>query len=302
MSKLSDKIRSKQEDVLLQLENSPSESEEEGKLFYSFEYFPPKTEVGLKNLYEVLKKMVKINPLWIDVTWGAGGSTADATFSICEDIVKKFDADVMMHLTCTNMEVAIIDEVLQNCQKAGIRNILALRGDPPAGQAWKQVEGGFSQAADLVAYIRRGYGDYFCIGAKVAAGADLVVTQLFYSTDLFVDYSYAGFKRMTDLCKTFVPEYITTALEDIKDDAEKVKAFGVQLAVDMCKAINKECGPHKERENGVFGLHFYTLNSDVSTLDILKRLGMVEEGDLAAEEEKISTPLTPLVTVFNNIA
>ena len=70
MSKLSDKIRSKQEDVLLQLENSPSESEEEGKLFYSFEYFPPKTEVGLKNLYEVLKKMVKINPLWIDVTWG----------------------------------------------------------------------------------------------------------------------------------------------------------------------------------------------------------------------------------------
>ena len=81
-----------------------------------------------------------------------------------------------------------------------------------------------------------------------------------------------------------------------------MKAFGVQLAVDMCKAINKECGPHKERENGVFGLHFYTLNSEVSTLDILKRLGMVEEGDWAAEEEKISTPSTPLVTVFYNIA
>ena len=168
MSKLSDKIRSKQEDVLQQLEKSPSTSEEGRKLFFSFEYFPPKTEVGLTNLYEVLKKMVNTNPLWIDVTWGrmnffmflsiffaltfyfitdttinkmvsefhlvvifyillstywylpsfvfnpfkgAGGSTADATFSICEDIVKKFDADVMMHLTCTNMEVAIIDEV-----------------------------------------------------------------------------------------------------------------------------------------------------------------------------------------------
>jgi len=69
MSKLSDKIRSKQEDVLQKLENSPSPSEE-GKLFYSFEYFPPKTEVGVTNLYEVLKKMVKLNPLWIDVTWG----------------------------------------------------------------------------------------------------------------------------------------------------------------------------------------------------------------------------------------
>ena len=69
MSKLSDKIRSKQEEVLLQLENSPSQTGE-GTLFYSFEYFPPKTEVGLKNLYEVLRKMVKINPLWIDVTWG----------------------------------------------------------------------------------------------------------------------------------------------------------------------------------------------------------------------------------------
>ena len=85
--------------------------------------------------------------------------------------------------------------------------------------------------------------------------------------------------------------------------SSQVKAFGVQLAVDMCKAINKECGPRKEGENGVFGLHFYTLNSEVSTLDILKRLGMVEEGDWAAEEEeKISTPSTPLVTVFNTIA
>jgi len=75
----------------------------------------------------------------------------------------------------------------------------------------------------------------------------------------------------------------------------------VQLAVDMCKAINKECGPHKERELGVFGLHFYTLNSDVAVLEILKKLGMVE-GDWATEEEKNSAPSPPLVTVFNSIA
>ena len=78
--------------------------------------------------------------------------------------MKKFGADVMMHLTCTNMEVSIINEVLEKCKKSGIRNILALRGDPPAGQEWKKIEGGFSNAVDLVKYIRNLYGDYFCIG------------------------------------------------------------------------------------------------------------------------------------------
>ena len=268
----------------------------------------------------------------------------------------------MMHLTCTNMEVRIIDEVLLKCKEAGIRNILALRGDPPAGQDWKKIEGGFSNAVDLVKYIRSCYGDYFCIGvagypeghvdckgiladtingaihlnlryirigdleldiqhlkAKVAAGADLIVTQLFYSTDLFVDFvkrcrsaditvpifpgimpiqSYAGFKRMTELCKTFVPEALSSALEAVKDDPDQVRAFGIQLATDMCRQIQEQCGPKKMGKEGVFGLHFYTLNSEVAVLEILKRLGLTEEEESEVPSPSAETP----ITVFTNIA
>eukprot|EP00597_Dinobryon_sp_UTEXLB2267_P004201 CAMPEP_0170065062 /NCGR_PEP_ID=MMETSP0019_2-20121128/5295_1 /TAXON_ID=98059 /ORGANISM="Dinobryon sp., Strain UTEXLB2267" /LENGTH=292 /DNA_ID=CAMNT_0010271847 /DNA_START=376 /DNA_END=1254 /DNA_ORIENTATION=+ len=292
--------------------------------------------------------MIQKNPVWVDVTWGAGGSTADSTFTICEDIVKKFGADVMMHLTCTNMEVSIINEVLEKCKKAGIRNILALRGDPPAGQEWKKIEGGFANAVDLVKYIRKLYGDYFCIGvagypeghvdcngdlvldmehlkAKVDAGADLIVTQLFYSTDLFVDYvkrcraagvkvpifpgimpiqSYAGFKRMTELCKTYVPPSLLDALEPIKDDADKVKAFGVELSKTMCEAIRAQCGPQAMGADGVFGLHFYTLNSDVAVMQILQRLGMIDAEDEEKEAEQLSPAdvSAPPVTVFTAIA
>jgi methylenetetrahydrofolate reductase (NADPH) len=153
-----------------------------------------------------------------------------------------------------------IDVALKEAKAAGIQNILALRGDPPRGQEeWTKIETGFSYAADLVKYIRQEYGDYFCIGVaaypeghielenkemdliylreKVQAGADYIVTQLFYDTDLYLDWlkkvreigidlpvlpgimpimSYGGFKRMTTLCKTKVPSNILKDLEPIK--------------------------------------------------------------------------------------
>jgi len=153
-----------------------------------------------------------------------------------------------------------IDVALSEAKNAGIQNILALRGDPPRGQEnWTKCETGFSYAADLVSYIRKEYGDYFCIGvagypeghidnpdkeadllnlkAKVDAGADYIITQLFYDVDLYLEWvkrardvgitipiipgimpiqSYGGFKRMTSLCKTFVPNWILEELEPIK--------------------------------------------------------------------------------------
>merc|ERR1719158_731970 len=234
--------------------------------------------------------------MWIDVTWGAGGSTADKTLEICIHALKYSGLNVMMHLTCTNMPKESLKEALQICKDNGIRNILALRGDPPAGinkGEWKQVEGGFAYATDLVKYIRAEFGDYFCIGVagypeghleatsfdddmkhlkeKCEAGADLIVTQLFYDNDEFLAYvdkvkkmgidipvlpgimpiqSYGGFSRMTSLCKTKVPSYITDALEPVKDDEEKVKDTGVEIAVRQCREL---------LEKGTPGLHFYTL-------------------------------------------
>jgi len=305
MAKITDKIKKFQEEN----PNTP---------YFSFEFFPPKTDLGVVNLYERFDRMAALNPMWVDVTWGAGGSTADKTMEICVNALQYHGLDVMMHLTCTNMPKEKLQEALQQCKDHGIRNILALRGDPPAGinkGEWKQVEGGFAHATDLIAHIKKEFGDWFCIGCagypenhmestskeddlkymkmKVDAGADLVVTQLFYDNQEFLNFvkacrlqgitvpilpgimpiqSYAGFKKMTELCKTKVPPHISEALEKVKDDESKVKDYGVECGVEMCKEL---------LANGVPGLHFYTLNLESAVLRIIDGLKIRPENKAA---------------------
>merc|ERR1719261_337603 len=252
--------------------------------------------------------------MWIDVTWGAGGSTADTTLSLCETAMDVTGLDVLMHLTCTNVTIDTTRQVLQRCKEKGLCNILALRGDPPANATeWTATEGGFAHAVDLVRFIRKEFGDFFCIGVaaypeghidaesfdkdlqyykeKVEAGADFGVTQLFYDTNLYFEFlkkshalgvpksfnvfpgimpiqSYAGFRRMTGLCKTFVPKAIDEALELIKDNENAVKEYGIEQAVDMCKELMKGGAP---------GLHLYTLNLEKSATAICEKLGLVDE-------------------------
>merc|ERR1719473_1830196 len=103
--------------------------------------------------------------MWIDVTWGAGGSTAETTQLLCETAMDVTGLDVLMHLTCTNVTIEETRAVLQRCKDKGLCNILALRGDPPKDQEkWQATEGGFAYAVDLVRFIRKEFGDYFCIG------------------------------------------------------------------------------------------------------------------------------------------
>ena len=226
-----------------------------------------------------------------------------------------------MHLTCTNMPVEKLEAALQQCKQAGIRNILALRGDPPHGEEkFTQVEGGFSCALDLVKYIREKHGDYFgiCVSGypeahpdqivedpeemkikywedieylkkKVEAGADFIITQLFYDVDLFLKFvvdcksagitapilpgimpimNYGGFKRMTSFCKTFVPEHVSDVLETIKDNDAAIKAYGISLGTQMCQRL---------LDSGVPGVHMYTLNLDKSAVGILKNVGLISE-------------------------
>ena len=136
----------------------------EHKLFYSFEYFPPKTREGVSNLFDRLDRMSLLEPLFMDITWGAGGSTSELSLEISSKATQMGN-DVMMHLTCTDMSKSQIKHVLQQCQKNGIRNILALRGDPPKGaEVWEKCLDGFSYAIDLVKYIREEFGNEFCIG------------------------------------------------------------------------------------------------------------------------------------------
>lgn len=282
-------------------------AKKEQRLFFSFEYFPPKTPSGVRNLYARLDTMANLGPIWIDVTWGAGGSTADKTLEICLAAQNFTGLDTMMHLTCTNVNREKIETTLEEAKKGGIRNILALRGDPPRGEQINYELTEFKHAIDLVKFIKEKYGDYFgiCVAgypeghpdgesyekdlqylkAKVEAGADFIITQLFYDVDLFIKFvkdcraigidcpiipgmmpiqTYAGFKRMTTLCKTFVPEEINKALEPLKNDDAAVKEYGVTLCVEMCQKL-LACGQ-------VPGLHFYTLNLEKSVSKILCQL------------------------------
>lgn len=233
-----------------------------------------------------------------------------------------------MHLTCTNMPVEKLEAALQQCKAAGIQNILALRGDPPHGEDhFTQVEGGFGCALDLIKYIRDKHGDYFgiCVSGypeahpdkivddpeqmkknywadidylkkKIDAGADFVVTQLFYDADAYLQFvvdcrsvgitvpilpgimpiiSYNGFKRMTAFCKTRIPRHISDTLEAIKDNDDAVKAYGVSLATMICERL---------LASGVPGLHMYTMNLDRSSVGILRSVKLLpEENGIAVD-------------------
>ncbi|PWA69450.1 methylenetetrahydrofolate reductase 1 [Artemisia annua] len=299
-----------------------------GKVVFSFEFFPPKSEEGVENLFERMERMVAHDPTFCDITWGAGGSTAELTLEIARRMQNMVCVETMMHLTCTNMPVEKIDHALESIKKDGIQNVLALRGDPPRGQdKFVQIQGGFACALDLVEHIRKSYGDYFGIAVagypeahpeviesnglatpeayqkdleylkrKVDAGAEVIVTQLFYDVDNFLKFvndcrqigitcpivpgimpinNYNGFIRMTGFCKTRIPAEITAALESIKDNEEAVRAYGIHQGTEMCKKI---------MASGIKTLHLYTLNNEKSALAILTSLGLISEA-------KVSRPL-----------
>jgi methylenetetrahydrofolate reductase (NADPH) len=110
--------------------------------FFSFEFFPPKTDAGVENLYSRMDRMTSLQPIFVDITWGAGGSTKDLTIAICEHSQKFFGVDALMHLTCTNLSIDDIKVILSQAKESGIQNILALRGDPPKGAvSWEPIAG-----------------------------------------------------------------------------------------------------------------------------------------------------------------
>eukprot|EP00930_Biecheleria_cincta_P089043 TRINITY_DN78308_c0_g1_i1.p1 TRINITY_DN78308_c0_g1~~TRINITY_DN78308_c0_g1_i1.p1 ORF type:complete len:315 (-),score=50.82 TRINITY_DN78308_c0_g1_i1:260-1147(-) len=276
-----------------------------GKPFFSLEYFPPRTTKSSAALYGRLDHIAALKPLWIDVTWAAGGrGGGGCTEQLCWEAAKH-GLDVMMHLTCRGICRSVLEETLRRCQAHGIRNIMALRGDAPASDA---VSGEFEHAVDLVAFIKEEFGDYFCIAVagypevhseaasksedlkylkeKVDAGADLVVTQFFFDNESFFTFqemasshgvcvpivpgimpvrSYRSFKRITKLAGSVVPSAIDAELHC--REGQDLKEYGVQLAVTMCRDLVA---------NGVPGLHFYTLNNEESALRVLNELGLVE--------------------------
>jgi methylenetetrahydrofolate reductase (NADPH) len=275
----------------------------------SFEYFPPKSaEAEEKLLRETTPGLKALGPAFISVTYGAGGSTRDNTLRIVNSIRRDHGIDAMPHLTCVGHTQADLLGIMKEAESSGIENVLALRGDPPKGQAeFQAVEGGFRYAVDLIRFLK-GLNTPFCVGAacypeghiesahkhddwdvsaaKVEAGAEFLITQLFYDWSHFLDMEdylrnkrgvkvpiipgilpFLGaeqIKRFTSLCGARLPQPIVRKLEKYGNDDESVR----QLGVEVCTAVCERLLPR------VAGFHFYCLNRVQSCSEVVRNLGL----------------------------
>jgi methylenetetrahydrofolate reductase (NADPH) len=275
----------------------------------SFEFFPPKTEEGDRNLLEkTIPALMPLKPDFCSVTYGAGGSTRDKTLNIVENIQRQHGLTAMSHLTCVNSTKDQLHEVLLDARRRGIKNILALRGDPPGGIGeFQKIPGGFEFSRELVEFIKEVGGfsigtagfpeghiackegklvDWQRLKQKIDAGADFVITQLFFDNDDFFalrDYlakagvkiplvpgmlpilSASQIKKFTTLCGARIPAQMMAKLEAYGEDDPGVTAYGIDYATRQCEELLRE---------GVEGLHFYTLNKAYSTTEVVKNLNL----------------------------
>lgn len=274
----------------------------------SFEFFPPKTAEGVETLYRTVEELRPCRPSFVSVTYGAGGSTRDRTLELVARIQRELGIVTMAHLTCVGSTRAEIGEVLRRLHGSGIRNVLALRGDPPQGQAtFQPVAGGFRYASELVAFIRDSGLD-FCVGAacypeghvetrdleadlahlvtKVRAGADFLVSQLFFD-----NADYQAFGRRARSAGIDVP--IVPGLMPITN-VSQVERFtsmcGSRIPQELRRRLKiVEADPaavvatgvqwsvdqgRALLEAGAPGLHFYTLNRSSATLAVHAALGL----------------------------
>jgi len=282
-----------------------------GRRSISFEFFPPKSEPGFVQLYQTIEELKPLTPTYVSVTYGAGGSTRQKTVALVEKIQREGGIRSMAHLTCVGHKVQELTGILDELWQSGIRNVLALRGDPPVGQSqFVAAEGGFSYADQLVA-LARGRHD-FCIGvagypeghpqclnstrdlehlrAKVDAGANLIITQLFFDNDDFYRFrdaaramgikvpiiagimpitNVAQIKRFVSVIGAKIPHPLLLELERLEADAEAVQAAGIAHATRQCQDL-------LAREAD--GIHFYTLNKSKATVQICRALGAAHAG------------------------
>jgi methylenetetrahydrofolate reductase (NADPH) len=273
---------------------------------FSFEFFPPKSDEGEAQLWQAIRDLEPLRPTFVDVTYGAGGGTRDRTLRLVQRIARDTPLTVVAHLTCTGTSVAEVRRVIADLGEAGIRNILALRGDPPGGPSspWKPHEEGFHHAAELVSLIRE-VGD-FCVGvaafpeghpespdresdarrfvAKVDAGADFAITQFFFDpADYFslLDAVRAagcevpvipGVMPVTNVAQITRMAELSGAIFPV-DLARRLKA--VELDGRAVRSIGVEVATELCRDlisGGAPGVHLYTLNRSTATREIFAQL------------------------------
>lgn len=277
--------------------------------FFSFEFFPPKTEAGVEKLLtETAPELKQLQPDFCSITYGAGGSTRDATVGIAERLQKEADLETMMHLTCVNATKEELHGVVDDAVSRGIQNFLALRGDPPGGGDFMSTEGGFEYSYQLVEFLRE-KGDFTIAAAgfpeghiactegkhvdwerlvnKVKTGVDFVVTQLFYDNKDFFEFRDFVSKRLdkdvpiavgvlpilsTKQIRRFTSlcgAKLTPEIESTLDKLGDDTEAVTEFGIDYS---TRQC--QELLDNGVHEFHFYTLNRTYSTQRLLENLGL----------------------------
>lgn len=268
----------------------------------SVEFFPPQTPEGLEKLRATWTALKPLAPGFFSVTFGAGGSTQERTFDTVAQM-RAVGLPAAPHLSCIGGTQQSIAAILERYRTAGIRRIVALRGDLPSGM---MDPGDFRYANELVAFIRQQTGDHFHIevaaypewhpqarspqddlrhfAAKVRAGADGAITQFFFNADAYFHFvsearalgvtipivpgimpigSFAKLSRFADACGAEIPRWMRRKFEAYADDSDAIRAFGLDVVTELCVRLV---------EGGAPGLHFYTLNQADLTLEICRRL------------------------------
>ena len=268
----------------------------------SIEFFPPQTPEGVDKLRTTRAKLAALKPAFFSVTYGAGGSTRERTFSIVKEMAAEgFDA--APHLSCIGSTRENIREILAEYKAAGIRRTVALRGDLPSGMA---EAGEFRYANELVEFIRAETGDWFSIEVaaypewhpqarnpqddlnnfvrKVKAGANSAITQYFYNADAYFHFvdearsagvdipivpgimpiaSFSKLARFSDACGAEIPRWMRKKFESFGDDSDSIRAFGLDVVTELCQRL---------LAGGAPGLHFYCMNQAALTTEICQRL------------------------------
>lgn len=285
------------------------------KPVFSFEFFPPKTPEAEESLFENALRLRDLGPSFFSMTYGAGGSTREKTLDLSRKLHDRTGVETVCHLTCVGQSKDEVRAILREMKSHGMQNVMALRGDPPRGvEKWEPHPDGFHYAAELVREIHKigefsvavaGFPemhpesterdlDHYYLKQKVDAGADVVVTQLFFDNEDFFRYvddlkrigvtvpvvpgvmpivSAQQVRRFCAMCKARIPDHLDRRLDEVADSAEATRELSVDYATRQIREL---------LDHGVPGVHIYCLNRSELSAEIFARLGLDRRSSVAS--------------------
>ncbi len=279
---------------------------------FSFEFFPPRSPEAVGKLQTTRDRLARLSPEYFSVTFGAGGSTRDRTAETVHEIRRQTGLPGVPHISCIGIPLEDIRSIVSGYREAGIRHLVALRGDLPSGSVgWGELR----YANELVEFVRKETGDHFHIEVaaypevhpqaqsarqdlenfrrKVVAGASGAITQYFYNPEAYFRFveeagrigisipivpgvmpiiNYTQLMRFSEACGADIPRWIVHRLRDFGDDREAIRTFGVEVTTELCRRL---------LDGGAPGLHFYTMNQYEASAAILRNLGVVPQEQAA---------------------